>query len=328
MRLSDLSAAERQDYERLPEPLRELLDAELAAGNEIAEVQHWHPAAPVGASFLLRDAVTTRARESAGELRFYDRNGSQYSGEFTVSPRHFFVLEPPRPAPPPPDMDAIRAAMRGPEFQPLPPESNLVKRFRASMEMDYEKWREGTGYDLKLLAEMGSEDREAMEAELLHRLHREGNWRDLEALEALDTPKAREALARARRHADYGVRAWALQREMDAAEPGAEKEFEEDVIRLIEGAKAMEGLTEAIDLAVQCSTKRVRRAVLHQARTGDSTTRVNMAGLLFCLMGKTEEIFDWTHRPFFLRFGDHNEQSDFRAAWTELREMLAEFERS
>src|SRR5262249_33247684 len=43
----------------------------------------------------------------------YDRNSSIYSGEFTDAKRFYFVLEPPDPPPPEPNMDAIREAAQG-----------------------------------------------------------------------------------------------------------------------------------------------------------------------------------------------------------------------
>ncbi|MBL0035373.1 MAG: hypothetical protein IPP26_06295 [Flavobacteriales bacterium] len=46
-----------------------------------------------------------------GEVVFYARNNSSYAGEFTTEQRHFFVLEPPLPPEPEPDMDAIRKAL-------------------------------------------------------------------------------------------------------------------------------------------------------------------------------------------------------------------------
>ncbi|MBK7946271.1 MAG: hypothetical protein IPJ85_13625 [Flavobacteriales bacterium] len=55
-------------------------------------------------------AVQDERRKSWGEVKFYARNNSNYAGEFTTEQRHFFVLEPPLPPEPQPDMDAIRKA--------------------------------------------------------------------------------------------------------------------------------------------------------------------------------------------------------------------------
>lgn len=101
----------REDWEALPPVLRALLEAELAAGNEVTEVGHSHPAPPAGAYFKLARPVSTRARASGDGIDFRARNSSLLSGEFTDEKRFYFVLEPPLPPPPEPDMDAIRRAM-------------------------------------------------------------------------------------------------------------------------------------------------------------------------------------------------------------------------
>lgn len=94
-----------------PPVLRELVQAELAAGNSIVAIEHGFPAAPCGASIKLAQAVATERRKPVGELKFYTRNNSSYAGEFTTDLRHFFVLEPPLPHEPAPDMDAIRQSL-------------------------------------------------------------------------------------------------------------------------------------------------------------------------------------------------------------------------
>jgi hypothetical protein len=100
-----------QQVAAFPAPLRELIAAELAAGNSIVAVEHGFPAAPCGASIKLAQAVSEVRRKSVDEVKFYARNNSSYAGEFTTAERHFFVLEPPLPPEPEPDMNAIRAAI-------------------------------------------------------------------------------------------------------------------------------------------------------------------------------------------------------------------------
>ncbi len=100
-----------QQFAEFPAPLRELVEAEIKAGNTIVAIEHGFPAAPCGASIKLAKAVKEERRISAGEVTFYARNNSSYAGEFTTAQRHFFVLEPPLPPEPEPDMDAIRKAL-------------------------------------------------------------------------------------------------------------------------------------------------------------------------------------------------------------------------
>lgn len=105
-----LTPEQQKELARFPAPLVALVQAELVAGNAIEAIEHGFPAAPCGASILLAKAVQAERRQSTGGIVFYARNNSRYAGEFTTAERHFFVLEPPLPEPPPPDMDAIRRA--------------------------------------------------------------------------------------------------------------------------------------------------------------------------------------------------------------------------
>lgn len=100
-----------QQLAEFPAPLRRLVEAELEAGNSIVAIENGFPAAPCGASVKLAKAVAPERRRSIGEVGFYARNNSSYAGEFTTAQRHFFVLEPPLPPEPPPDMDAIRKTL-------------------------------------------------------------------------------------------------------------------------------------------------------------------------------------------------------------------------
>ncbi len=107
----NLTPEQQKELAKFPAPLRALVEAELAAGNSIATIENGFPAAPCGASVKLAKAVSEANRKSTSEVKFYERNNSSYCGEFTTAERHFFVLEPPLPPPPYPDMDAIRKSL-------------------------------------------------------------------------------------------------------------------------------------------------------------------------------------------------------------------------
>lgn len=113
----DIPSEFAKEFAAFPAPLRELVEAELVAGNAIAAIEHGFPAAPCGASIKLARAVKDERRKSGDGFTFYARNNSDHAGEFTTAERHFFVLEPPLPPEPEPDMDAIRKAL---ETKPSP----------------------------------------------------------------------------------------------------------------------------------------------------------------------------------------------------------------
>lgn len=125
----NLTPEQQKELERFPQVLRALIEAELHAGNTIAEVGHSFPAPPAGAYFKFTRKVTTRPRASGDGLDFRERNSSISSGEFTDAKRFFFIVEPPDPPPPEPDMDAIRKSLE-PKPDPL---SILAERAAGSL---------------------------------------------------------------------------------------------------------------------------------------------------------------------------------------------------
>jgi hypothetical protein len=113
--IMNLTTEQQKELAQFPAVLRILVEAELAAGNSIIEVGHSFPAPPAGAYFKLANKISTRTRVSGNGIDFYERNSSIYSGEFTDAKRFYFILEPPNPPPPEPDMDAIRKS-----YEPKP----------------------------------------------------------------------------------------------------------------------------------------------------------------------------------------------------------------
>ncbi len=190
--------------------------------------------------------------------------------------------------------------MPSPEYQ----------RFLESLEIGFEEWHDGIGYACEALAGLPPEERAAVETLLVARLTASGTWRDVEALEALGTPGAKEALRGAARHRCPEVRNRALE-VLLRAEPQSYADLEEEVVRAVRKG--------ALDLAQSHPTTRVRRALLDCARLADPVTRVNAAAMLLYICGKADEPFDWNQRPFFLRFSTE-EKGDLLAAWHELRE--------
>ena len=287
-----------------PPVLRALIDAELAAGNEIVQVGSTFPAPPAGAYVRLARRVTTRPRESGGGLAFYDRNTSIYSGEFTDARRFYFVLEPPDPPPAPPDMDAIRAAIRArqgvpdppPPPPPPPPAGSAADRFARSMEIDYEKWHDGIGYDLEILRAASPEDRAEIERLVLARGAKD--WRDVEALAALGTPAAHAALRKALRSRDHEVRT-AVHEYAPALVSDAERTA--SLVHALERADFYGGLTQALRQVERFHPPEIMEALLRGLRDRSGGVAVHFAAMLMYLHGKADSAFDMAQRPFFLR---------------------------
>jgi hypothetical protein len=289
----------------MPQALRSLVEAELAAGNEIVEVGHSFPAAPVGCYVKLARPVSTIPRASSEGIDFFDRNTSTYSGEFADAKRHFFVLEPPNPPPPEPDMDAIREASNRPRPQPEPTSDSAIDRFRRSMTMDYEKWHDGIGYDIDIIRNATPKELVEIEQFLLDRPV--SDWRDVEALAAIDSPRTRNVLLKTLRHPDHKVRTAVADYAPHLVSDG---ERTAALVAALEDAELYGGLSQALDQVESFHPPRVVDALFGGLLKRDGGTAVQFAAMLMFIHGKAATAFDWDQRPFFLLF--HTEDREDR----------------
>jgi hypothetical protein len=309
----------RKEAEAFPPALRALLDAELEAGNTIAELRLGFPAPPAGACFILSGPVTTRPRESGGGLTFRDRH-YLYCGSFTDDRGFFFLLEPLAPTEEQPSMDAIRAA-RYPELSRQTPvkidlaaiqPDSFLGRFQRSMVIDYEKWHDGIGYDLDAIAAATPAERSAIETLLLQRGAKD--WRDVEALAALNTPRADVALRAASGNADPEI-CLAVAQHAPHLVPQTERIA--SLVRALQTSSLGGGLSQALDQAAEFHPKPVVDALFHGALHRDGESAVSFAGLLLFVHDKASSPFDWDQRPFLLRFNTQNQQQR-QSAFVEL----------
>jgi hypothetical protein len=190
-------------------------------------------------------------------------------------------------------------------------QSEAGARFEKSMNIGMEEWRDGIGYDLDALAKMTSTERARIERLLIRKLSEHGDWRDVDALAAIGTSAAMDAVMKARTHDDPAICEHALSYFL--AQGHVDRDLENDVIRATK--------LGAIDLAEKCPTAPVKQALLELALSGEATVRVNAAALLLYLCGGAAEPFDWGQRPFFLRFGE-DDPGEVRSAWEELRSRI------
>ena len=292
----------------LPAVLRELLEAELAAGNSIDELGHGHPAAPCGAWVRLRLPVSSRARLASPELDFYERNTRSWSGEFTDARRHFFILEPPAPEEAEPDMQALREAREASQHaadqalwdgqrQRREAAGEAVADFQASMAIDHERWHDGVGYDCALIQAAGPEERAAIESLLLARgVH---DWRDVEALAALDSDPARELLRKTMQQDDSELAMSVLRHAPELVDDELRTRA---LVSALEGADFYGGLSQALEQAESFHPAPVIEALLRGVLHRDGTQAVHFVALLLFLHGQADSPFDMQQRPYFLQF--------------------------
>jgi hypothetical protein len=177
----------------------------------------------------------------------------------------------------------------------------LVRQFRASMAIDYEKWREGIGYDVDLIRQAGPTGRAALAAVVVPRAV--NDWRDVEALAALGTAEAHHALQDALTSGAPAVQMAVLRYAPGLVTP---EEREAVLVEALRTAKFYGGLSEALDEVTRFHPPAVIAALLRGTLDRQGDGPVHFAAMLFFLHGQATSAFDWAHRPFFLRFNTAN----------------------
>jgi len=181
------------------------------------------------------------------------------------------------------------------------------------MEMNYEKWHDGIGYDLHALAEMTPEELKSVEAMLKGRT----DWRDVEALAAIGSDDSVEALKKSLKASDPRTRIRAAEK---LHEKGKLPDIDKLIAKELRSARDISDASCVLDLAEEHDTPEVRKALLWCAKHHDCIGP-HAAGMLFYFAGITDESFDWNHRPFFLRFSK-DDPKDRAKAFLELCDKL------
>ena len=170
------------------------------------------------------------------------------------------------------------------------------KRFLESMEMNYEKWHDGIGYDLNAVDEMTQEDKDSI-VDMLSTSSMDEPWRVFEVLEHINTPKAIATINHALSHPALEVRIAASRFAKDA-----NADRERVLIEALERSDIYEGLSQALDEVETFHPTGIVNALLRGLLKRGDSGAVNFAGMLLYIYGKTDSSFDWNHRPLFLRF--------------------------
>lgn len=189
-------------------------------------------------------------------------------------------------------------------------------RFIESMEIAYEQWHDGIGYNIEALAGLEEADRSAVEEVLLKHLASHPDWRDVEALQALGTPRALDAVRAAAEHPKSDVRAAALREALNAGADNAAS-IEGPLVRGLQQVRSLTDLIPLLQLTPRCPTPSVKQTLLECAR-GNANIRVHSAAMLMFLCGQAKEPFDTELRPFFLQFNT-DQAPELQACWEQLR---------
>jgi hypothetical protein len=165
------------------------------------------------------------------------------------------------------------------------------------MEMNYEKWHDGIGYDIGLIEKATPEELVDLERFLVNRPV--SDWRDVEALAALNSPRARVLLRKTLKSKDHELRVAVTDYASDLV---SEDERIDTLLAALEGSEIYGGLTQALLQVEEFHPPQVIDALLRGVLARDGETAVHFSAMLMFLHGKAETSFDWDKRPFFLKF--------------------------
>jgi hypothetical protein len=168
----------------------------------------------------------------------------------------------------------------------------------ASMEIDYDRWKEGEGYDLDAIKEMEPDEVFRLEHWLRSRANED--WRDLEALLAIGTDTARAAVVDQLRNGKLEQRLQAARLLED--DTSLAKDIEAAAVAGLESALLFGGLSVALDLATTLRSPALIDALFRACLRDDGEAAVHAAARLAFIHGKAKEEFDWDLRPLYLRF--------------------------
>jgi hypothetical protein len=205
---------------------------------------------------------------------------------------------------------------------PRPEPSEAYKRFKASMIIDYGKWRDGEPYDIAALSEITPEERDLLTDEII--ANGSLDWRDVEALRALGTEKAVKRVGAAAKKQTDGGGAEALIAEIETH--GWSDKTEERLIYMLEHMQGMTGASDRLfELCEQHPTPAVMKQLLRNARTqSDQTMRYSSGACVLYLAGHADDWYGFNagHRPHLLDLNS-GDYKTYKAAVAWLEDMAA-----
>ncbi len=196
--------------------------------------------------------------------------------------------------------------------------AEAVKRFQNSMDMDFDKWHDGEGFDLSCIDDMTAAERREVAAMLRSR---EQTWRELEALAALDLEDVDDIIQETAKTSDSRdnriTSAAALYERGKMKKADYEKLLCEEIRKLTgNGDGSIKVLLEAEALG----TEKVKQALLWSSwnSTDDS---MSCAARLLYLCGKAEDQLAWNHREWLFDLKPNNSYFTRKKAFDKLCEL-------
>jgi hypothetical protein len=194
-----------------------------------------------------------------------------------------------------------------PNSNQLSPASPL-QRFKMSMEITFEKWHDGIGYDIDSIRIASPTERKEIEQILIQ--HHPRDWRDIEALAQIHSKDALETIKKAMKDPNPDVRI-----AVTRFAPNIVTNFERthSLIKALQSAELFGGLSQTLDDIEEYHPKEIKEALIKGLLSREGEVATLFAAMLFFIYGKADESFDWAQRSFFLRFNTENKEERLEA---------------
>jgi hypothetical protein len=191
--------------------------------------------------------------------------------------------------------------------------SPAYHRFIGSLNLGIQEMRDGIGYDVEALETCTVDERHEIETLLLRRGIKD--WRDLEALHALGTPRAKAEIRAALKSTQPDLRLHAAER-LDG-EPDQQAELEAAIIYGLDQRGPAHSLVAVLEAAARHPTAKVKEALFGLAKHGEGWGAGQAAALLLFLHGLSTAPFRAPYPELLAKIVD-NEKHTRRVAFEEL----------
>src|SRR5690349_17776322 len=153
------------------------------------------------------------------------------------------------------------------------------------MMLDYDAWHDGEPYDIAALGEITAEERGLLTDEICEKSSLD--WRDVEALRALATPKALKRVGKAAQTQTDGG---GIEAFLDEIAQGWSADIEARFIEKLERVQSMTGALDRLyEIAQAHQTPAVMAQLLRNARIhSDPTVRYSMGTFLLEITGHAD----------------------------------------
>ena len=168
-----------------------------------------------------------------------------------------------------------------------------LQRFEASMQIGFEEWHDGIGYDIEAIRIASQAERDAIEQILIH--HNPRDWRDIEALAEINTKCARETIKKAIKDPNPVVRI-AVTRFTPYLV--TDNERTQSLTDALKNTEPFWGLSQVLAEVERYHPEEVKEALIIGSLNRKGEVAVHFAAMLFYLFGKAKEPFDWEKRSF------------------------------